>query len=115
MNIITCHKCKWQSENISDCENALKYKQSPLADKDMDKINRMIQNCEFAINAMKSPVNFDPVNLGSSINTELPEYFPSVTADDSTFYLQEGLTIFLALWEDKKIFLFLKNKWKPMG
>ena len=51
----------------------------------MDKINRMIQNCEFAINAMKSPVNFDPVNLGNSINTELPEYFPSVTADDSTF------------------------------
>ena len=51
----------------------------------MDKINRMIQNCEFAINAIKSPVNFEPINLGSSINTELPEYFPSVTADDSTF------------------------------
>ena len=70
-----------------DClKNALKYKQSPLADKRyMDKINRMIQNCEFAINAIKSPVNFEPINLGSSINTELPEYFPSVTADDSTF------------------------------
>ena len=70
-----------------DClKNALKYKQSPLSDKRyMDKINRMIQNCEFAIKAIKSPVNFEPVNLGNSINTELPEYFPSVTADDSTF------------------------------
>ena len=72
-------------------KNALKYKQSPLADKRyMDKINRMIQNCEFAINAMKSPVNFEPINLGSSINTELPEYFPSVTADDSTFFYKKG-------------------------
>ena len=49
-----------------DClKNALKYKQSPLADKRyMDKINLMIQNCEFAINAIKSPVNFEPINLG---------------------------------------------------
>ena len=45
----------------------------------------MIENCEFAIEAIKNPVDFNPINLGSSINSELPEYFPSITADDSTF------------------------------
>ena len=45
----------------------------------------LIVNCEFAIEAIKNPVDFDPINLGSSINSELPEYFPSITADDSTF------------------------------
>jgi hypothetical protein len=51
----------------------------------MIKINRMIQNSLFALNAIKNPVNFKPINLGPSINSELPEYFPSITADDSTF------------------------------
>jgi outer membrane protein OmpA-like peptidoglycan-associated protein/Tol biopolymer transport system component len=45
----------------------------------------MIVNSQFAIETIKNPTDFNPINLGSSINTELPEYFPSITADDSTF------------------------------
>jgi len=73
--------------NYKEClTNAKRYQQSPLADKRfMIKINRMIQNSLFALNAIKNPVNFKPINLGPSINSELPEYFPSITADDSTF------------------------------
>ena len=67
-------------------KNAVRYKKSLLADERyMGRINKMIENCQFAIEAIKTPVDFDPINLGSSINTELPEYFPSITADDSTF------------------------------
>ena len=67
-------------------KNAVRYKKSLLADQRyMGRINKMIENCQFAIEAIKTPVDFDPINLGSSINTELPEYFPSITADDSTF------------------------------
>ena len=67
-------------------KNAVRYKNSPLADKRyIVRIDKMIENCEFAIEAIKNPVDFDPINLGSSINSELPEYFPSITADDSTF------------------------------
>lgn len=40
-----------------------------------------IQNCDFAINAMKHPVPFQPVNLGQGINTNEAEYFPSFTVD----------------------------------
>lgn len=66
-------------------KNAKKYQQSPLADKRyLPKIERMVQNCFFAIKSKKTPVNFKPINLGETINTEFPEYFPSVTADDST-------------------------------
>ena len=67
-------------------KNAVRYKNSPLADQRyIGRIDKMIENCEFAIEAIKNPVDFNPVNLGSSINSELPEYFPSITADDSTF------------------------------
>lgn len=43
---------------------------------------KYIDNCNFAIQAKKNPVPFDPVNMGPNINTNRPEYFPSITADD---------------------------------
>lgn len=46
---------------------------------------RGIENCDFAIDAMAHPVQFDPKNIGASINTVDCEYFPNVTADDNTF------------------------------
>ena len=39
--------------------------------------------CEFGKRQLENPVPFDPVNLGPNINTERPEYFPSIAADDS--------------------------------
>lgn len=42
----------------------------------------MLENCKFAIDAMKHPVPFNPVNLGPGVNTERPEYFPTLTGDD---------------------------------
>lgn len=41
-----------------------------------------IVNCNFAIQAMKSPVPFEPKNLGPGVNTIHPEYFPALTGDD---------------------------------
>ncbi len=43
---------------------------------------RSIGNCLFAQKAMKNPVDFNPVNLGSGVNTELDEYHPSLTVDE---------------------------------
>ncbi len=39
---------------------------------------------DFAIYAMKNPVKFDPINIGPGINTENPEYFPTITVDGKT-------------------------------
>lgn len=42
---------------------------------------KSVRDCDFALNAMKNPLDFQPVNLGPQINTERNEYWPSVTAD----------------------------------
>ncbi len=43
-----------------------------------------IQSCDFAPQAVKEPVPFEPVNLGPGVNSAQPEYYPAITADDHT-------------------------------
>lgn len=43
-----------------------------------------LQKISFALNAIKNPVKFNPINLGSSINSKDSEYFPSLTVDEET-------------------------------
>jgi outer membrane protein OmpA-like peptidoglycan-associated protein len=45
------------------------------------KAERHLVNAQFAAEAITNPVPFDPINLGSAINTESQEYLPSLTAD----------------------------------
>lgn len=66
-------------------KNAVRYSQNRNANPDfLEKCRQYVDNANFAIHAMKNPVEFEPVNLGPNINTERPEYFPSLTADDQT-------------------------------
>ncbi len=41
-------------------------------------------NAEFAKKSMENPTPFEPKNIGPSINTEYPEYFPTLTVDGRT-------------------------------
>jgi len=41
----------------------------------------LLKCSRFALEALKNPVPFEPVNLGDSVNSELDEYWPSMTAD----------------------------------
>lgn len=43
-----------------------------------------IKDCEFALEALKNPVPFNPINLGKGVNSELPEYFPALSVDGKT-------------------------------
>lgn len=43
-----------------------------------------LENCAFAARAIQQPVPFEPVNLGPNVNSEDPEYYPCITADDGT-------------------------------
>ncbi|MCB0649801.1 MAG: PD40 domain-containing protein [Saprospiraceae bacterium] len=45
------------------------------------KAEHHLINARFAANAITHPVPFEPVNLGTAINTEGQEYLPSLTAD----------------------------------
>lgn len=67
----------------SDFERFLK---NPNVNPDSrESAERNVQNCTFAIDAVKNPKPFKPVNLGEGINSNLDEYFPAITADDQTF------------------------------
>jgi len=43
-----------------------------------------LASCEFAIEALKHPVDFDPINLGEGVNSDAAEYYPCITADSQT-------------------------------
>ncbi len=49
----------------------------------LKEVNKGIKTCEFAIEAIKNPMAFDPINMGPNINSEYDEYLPAVTADES--------------------------------
>jgi hypothetical protein len=58
--------------------------QTGMSEKNKVVAQKNIRNCEFALNALKNPVPFNPVNIGSSINTTDDEYWPTITADGQT-------------------------------
>ncbi|HOE05522.1 MAG TPA: OmpA family protein [Bacteroidales bacterium] len=53
-----------------------------LTDADRKKGERWQKRIDFAIYAYAHPVPFEPVNLGSGVNTPYDEYWPSLTADE---------------------------------
>ncbi len=47
------------------------------------KAQMFIRDCDFALEAILTPVDFNPVNMGEAINTTNDEYWPAITADDN--------------------------------
>ena len=72
--------------NVGEYESALKhlekYATYPLQESSKKLVDKLIADCRFGISAMKNPVNFQPKNMGASINTKEQEYLPVVTADE---------------------------------
>jgi len=64
-------------------EAYLGFTESPLMMKEM--ANEGLSDCNFAIEALKHPVPFNPINMGETINSSLPEYFPSISVDGLLF------------------------------
>jgi len=74
---------------IGDYSEALQHIRKYLTSKKSTETHRkkalaLKRSCEFSISAMKNPVSFDPINLGSSINTDADEYLPALSVDGST-------------------------------
>jgi outer membrane protein OmpA-like peptidoglycan-associated protein/tetratricopeptide (TPR) repeat protein len=79
-----------------------------------DIAERSLASCNFAINAMKTPVPFDPKNMGPSINSALDDYFPAVTADEQTIlYTRNNRTTTVPLQEDFLVSKKTDNAWAP--
>ncbi len=56
-----------------------------------NEANLIIIGSEFAIESMRHPAKFNPINLGSNINTKNPEYFPTITVDGKTLLFTRRL------------------------
>ncbi len=63
-------------------ETYLAFTGAPLMMKGLAKDG--LRDCNFAIEALKHPVPFNPINLGEKINSPMAEYFPSISVDGST-------------------------------
>lgn len=74
---------------VGDYESAIKnldlFEKFPNANQELLNKGYLIRaNCEFAIESLKNPMDFNPINIGPGINTEDPEYFPTITVDGRT-------------------------------
>ena len=49
-----------------------------------DRARQQIANCDFAIAQMERAYDFNPISLGDSVNTEMDEYWPSLSLDGKT-------------------------------
>ncbi len=47
-------------------------------------VKRDLMVCDFAINAIKKPVPFNPENLGGGVNSKYDEYLPALNAEENT-------------------------------
>ena len=113
-----------QIRNVSgDYCNALLHFNVYLAQEGMSEKNRVyalnnIKNCEFAIEAMKEPIPFNPISAGSGINTQDDEYWPSITADGQTLMFtrqgtsQGNRTHSAKSQEDFYISYYSDDEWK---
>jgi outer membrane protein OmpA-like peptidoglycan-associated protein/Tol biopolymer transport system component len=51
----------------------------------LEEVNKQLENCKFSIEAIKRPMKFAPINMGSAINSEWDEYLSTLTADEEEF------------------------------
>jgi outer membrane protein OmpA-like peptidoglycan-associated protein len=79
-------ECSWNLDEYEDCKAACeKFLEFPDISKQRKlEAEHLIANCTFAISAINSPVPFEPKNLSNGINTDAPEYLPSLTGDEQT-------------------------------
>lgn len=79
-------RLEFNDGNYADAKvHAEKYLSFPRVPEDMKRAGqKIVSNSEFAMKLIANPVPFTPVNLGPGVNTDRPEYFPTITADDNT-------------------------------
>lgn len=70
------------NNRIDDAVTAFQ-KFKSLKPKDADKVKRYLENCENAARFISGPTNVTFQNLGKEINSDEPDYYPFVSADET--------------------------------
>jgi outer membrane protein OmpA-like peptidoglycan-associated protein/tetratricopeptide (TPR) repeat protein len=69
--------------------------------------DKYIQDCIFAIEAIKHPVPFSPQNLGKNINTKDQEYLAALTTDENTLIFTRQINANEDFYRSEKV----NNEW----
>ena len=102
-------------------DNALRniqlFIQNPNASETLlNDAHKIRESSIFAKNELKNPKPFKPKNVGSGINTALPEYFPTLTVDGSTLLftrrIPDSRVSNFGEQEDFYLSYNLKNEWQ---
>jgi outer membrane protein OmpA-like peptidoglycan-associated protein len=85
----TYYQLGLMQKKIGDFENAKKNFDFYVAQRNTNEnmVNQAYMEsakCAFALESMKNPTDFKPINIGPGINTEFMEYFPTITVDGKT-------------------------------
>lgn len=81
--------------NYSKARDSFKSYLDMMGDRSLNaaKAKKYMADCEFALVALDDPVDFNPVNLGDSVNTKNDEYWPAITADNNMlFFTRQTIT-----------------------
>lgn len=76
-----CAKLSRFEEAVPMLEKFLSFDQK--SERQVQAAEALLKQSRFAAAAMRNPVPFQPRTLGPAINSELPEYLPSLSADGS--------------------------------
>lgn len=89
-------------------------------EKFVEKARQNIEKCAGAVKLLKQPVPFISVNLGSNINSEDDEYWPSITVDGKTIIFTRLIGARepiaqrkIMAQEDFYTSKFVDNQWQP--
>ncbi len=89
-NLGNFHLFKGDYQNaINNFDRFLSYKSIRVQTKKLAEKRKSC--CEFAIEAIKNPVPFNPINIGKGVNTKLDEYWPSLSADENTLVITSNI------------------------
>lgn len=92
---------------------------SKISSRNKAKAQKLIKNCDFALNMIANPVDFKPINIGDAINTKYDEYWPSLTADEEVLVFtrlspaEKSTEVKLEMQEDFWISLKEEEAWRP--
>lgn len=86
----------------------------------LKEIEEGLKICAFGIEAVKKPVNFNPINLGPNINSEWDEYLAALTADEREFIFtvrrprdEKTICAFCLTEEDFYVSIKVDDQWQP--
>jgi len=74
------------------------------------KAENRIRSCEFALVALKNPVDFKLINMGENINGIYDDYLPSLTVDNQTLFFTKNQPVESnSKWFQEDFYISLKK------